>query len=110
MSNLKEFVYSAGWHVRMYAKFLLFIGPSGPFCDQDYDGCEDNQCTESTSCSDQSVADHARTRKAFICSACPHGYHKETGSEICVGALGNRLNLRPASPVRVACRDNFIIF
>ena len=67
-----------------------FYWISGDFCNEDFDGCADEPCTEGTMCTDAFPVAHAQTGKAFECSPCPSGYEPDYG--ICVGEMLNEMS------------------
>ncbi|KAK2181411.1 hypothetical protein NP493_400g02031 [Ridgeia piscesae] len=90
-------------------------GWEGDHCESDYDGCQDNPCTEGTNCTDVSPSEHIASGKAFNCSECPPGTEESEG--ICL--LINECD--PAKPrhtcehmcvdqidgYRCVCRDGY---
>ncbi|KAK2173006.1 hypothetical protein NP493_911g00016 [Ridgeia piscesae] len=51
----------------------------GDHCESDFDGCQDNPCTEGTNCTDVSPSEHIASGKAFHCSECPPGTEESEG-------------------------------
>ncbi|KAK2163998.1 hypothetical protein NP493_1438g00002 [Ridgeia piscesae] len=51
----------------------------GDHCESDFDGCQDNPCTEGTNCTDVSPSEHIASGKAFNCSECPPGTEESAG-------------------------------
>ncbi|KAK2180866.1 hypothetical protein NP493_421g00002 [Ridgeia piscesae] len=55
------------------------IGWEGDHCESDFDGCQDNPCTEGTNCTDLSPSEHIVSGKTFNCSECPPGTEDNEG-------------------------------
>ncbi|KAK2165542.1 hypothetical protein NP493_1362g01013 [Ridgeia piscesae] len=60
-------------------------GWEGDHCESDYDGCQDNPCTEGTNCTDVTPEVELSTGKLFNCSQCPEGTEENEGT--CLGNL-----------------------
>ena len=52
---------------------------AGDHCESDFDGCQDNPCTEGTNCTDLSPSEHIVSGKTFNCSECPPGTEDNEG-------------------------------
>ncbi|KAK2190863.1 hypothetical protein NP493_66g06040 [Ridgeia piscesae] len=52
-------------------------GWEGDYCEADYDGCQDNPCTEGTNCTDLTAAEEVSTGRQYNCSECPPGTKKD---------------------------------
>ena len=50
---------------------------AGDYCEADYDGCQDNPCTEGTNCTDLTAAEEVSTGRQYNCSECPPGTKKD---------------------------------
>ncbi|KAK2190852.1 hypothetical protein NP493_66g04024 [Ridgeia piscesae] len=54
-----------------------YKGWEGDYCEADYDGCQDNPCTEGTNCTDLTAAEEVSTGRQYNCSECPPGTKKD---------------------------------
>ncbi|KAI0225835.1 Mucin-like protein [Lamellibrachia satsuma] len=54
-------------------------GWEGDYCEADFDGCQDNPCTEGTDCTDLTADEEVLTGRLYNCSDCPSGSKKDGG-------------------------------
>ena len=60
--------------------YNLVLKPlSGDYCEADFDGCQDNPCTEGTDCTDLTADEEVLTGRLYNCSDCPSGSKKDGG-------------------------------
>ncbi|KAI0231500.1 hypothetical protein LSAT2_018133 [Lamellibrachia satsuma] len=54
-------------------------GWEGDYCEADFDGCQDNPCTEGTDCTDVTADEEVSTGRLYKCSECPAGTKEDGG-------------------------------
>ncbi|KAI0238816.1 hypothetical protein LSAT2_010422 [Lamellibrachia satsuma] len=54
-------------------------GWGGDYCEEDFDGCQDNPCTEGTNCTDMTADEEVLTGQLYNCSECPAGTMEDGG-------------------------------